>query len=127
MTIEERAKKLEKAKNISIPCPSCNVNINLAAPWACENCKHEHNTEEDPELTIPVSDCADGCSQPIQTAFQCINCSRHIVLNEDLYISSSSYLEPYNFVARYSEDDTAPIPNSRSEGFLDSEGSPFED
>lgn len=113
VTAQLRAERLKKAKEVWLPCPSCNVNINLAAVWACGNCKHEHNTEDDPALTVPVSPCADGCSQPEQTAFQCLECHRHIVLNEDLYLSSASFVEPHSFVARYSKDDAAPIPNKK--------------
>ena len=126
--VDSHKDRVAAARAVRLPCPACHATINLTDPWTCGNCKHEHNTEGDKTLTAPVSKCVfAGCSQPIQTAFQCPKCHRHIVLNEDMYLSMNSHSSPFPFVARFSDDESAPVPNQPGNSFVENADNPFDD
>ncbi|MCP4314896.1 MAG: hypothetical protein GY789_02360 [Hyphomicrobiales bacterium] len=69
--------------SISLTCPLCHDNINLADPWSCGSCGHIHNENlANRRPTIPLQHCQNHmCNHKDQNGFQCPHCRSHLVLD----------------------------------------------
>lgn len=106
---KEYSNKLFKnIRYIDFPCPYCDNFCNISEMWICGNCRKVNNDELN-EFAIPFYRCEEAvCTQPEQTAYQCPNCHKHVILDEKRYVAANSHKHPYKGVARFLQDKAEP-------------------
>ncbi len=114
--IEKRKNGDGQSKSIILSCPLCHDNIDLASSWSCGSCGQIHNENlETGRPIIPLQRCENHlCQHRPQNGFQCPSCHHHIVVDKTNYIGQKCYEPPYRYVARFTEDNSRPIPQKPS-------------
>ncbi len=97
-------------KRETIPCPHCAKHVDLWKPWFCGSCRAQNGIGIRPFLTYetPLSGCA-SCAA-VATAVQCPECSRHIVIDGERYVTEGGNQKPLcPGVAVYCDDENEAV------------------